>query len=107
VESEERRYKDFNFFAEDDQRLLAVISRGEYNINGFRNQSLQRFIFDKSPSQISRILKRLRTHGLIRKVWGTFKYYLTPLGKQTITLGLRLKELFIIPSLAGFKTISY
>jgi hypothetical protein len=107
VESEERRYKGFNFFAEDDQRLLTVISRGEFNINGFRNQSLQRFISDKSPTQISRILKRLRIHGLIRKVGGTFKYYLTPLGKQAITLGLRLKELFIIPSLAGFKTISY
>lgn len=107
VESEERRYKGFNFFAEDDQRLLTVISRGEFNINGFRNQSLQPYIIDKSPSQISRILKRLRTHGLIKKAGKTFKYYLTPLGKQVVTLGLRLKELFIIPSLAGFNTISF
>ena len=107
VESEDRHYKGFNFFADDDQKLLTVISRGEFNINGLRNQALQQLMPEKTASQISRILKRLRTHGLIRKVGHTFKYYPTPLGKQTVTLGLRLKELFVIPSLAGFKTISY
>jgi hypothetical protein len=107
VVSGERGYKGFNFFSEEDQKLLTVIARGEFNITGFRNQSLQQFFSDKSPTQISRILKRLRTHGIIKKVGRTFKYYLTALGKQVITLGLRIKELFIIPSLAGFKPISF
>lgn len=107
VASEERSYKGFNFFDEDDQKLFTVIARGEFNITGFRNQSLQRFISDKSPAQISRILKRLRLHGLIKKVGHTFKYYLTPLGKQVITLGLRLKELFVTPGLAGFTIVSF
>lgn len=107
VESDERSYKGFNFFNQDDQKLLTVIARGEFNITGFRNRSLQFFFSEKSPAQISRILKRLRMHGLIKKRGQTFKYYLTSLGKQVITLGLRLKELFVIPSLAGFKTISF
>jgi hypothetical protein len=107
VALEDRSYKGFNFFDESDQKLFSIIARGEFNITGFRNQSLKRFFSEKSPAQISRILKRLRTHGLIKKVGHTFKYYLTLLGKQVITLGLRLKELFIIPSLAGFNTISY
>ena len=106
VTSGERSYKGFNFFAEDDQKLFTVIARGEFNINGFRNQSLQPFLPNKNPMQISRILKRLRLHGLIKKVGCTYKYYLTSLGKSVITLGLRLKELFIIPSLAGFTTAS-
>lgn len=103
----ERHYNGFNFFAEEDQKLLGVIARGEFNIRGFRNQSLQPFLSNKKPNQISRILKRLRLHSLIKKVGSTYKYYLTSLGKSVITLGLRLKELFIIPSLAGFKTISF
>jgi hypothetical protein len=107
VVSGERSYKGFNLFSEEDQQLLSVIARGEFNINGFRNQYLQPFLTGKNPGQISRILKRLRLHGLIKKVGKTYKYYLTSLGKSVITLGLRLKELFIIPSLAGFKTISF
>ena len=107
VTSGQRNFKGFNFFSEEDQKLLTVIARGEFNISGFRNQSLQPFLSNKKPNQISRILKRLRLHGLIKKVGGTYKYYLTSLGKSVITLGLRLKELFIIPSLAGFKTVSF
>ena len=107
VTSGERNYKGFNFFAEEDQMLLTIIARGEFNISGFRNRSLQPFFSNKKPNQISRILKRLRLHGLIKKTGRTYKYYLTSLGKSVITLGLRLKELFIIPSLAGFKTVSF
>ncbi len=49
--------------------------------------------------QISRILKRLRTHGIIKKIRNTYKYYITKFGKQVIILGLKLKELYIIPAL--------
>jgi hypothetical protein len=45
-------------------------------------------------------LKRLRLHGLIKKVGKTYKYYLTALGKQVISLGLKLKQLHIIPQLS-------
>ncbi len=89
VASGERTYKGFNFFDEFDQKLLVVIARGEFNISGFRNQSLQQFFYTKSPSAISRTLKRLRVHGLIRKIPHTYKYYLNTMGKTVITLGLR------------------
>jgi hypothetical protein len=102
----ERNYKGFNFFDENDQTLFTVIARGEFNIQGLRNQSLRHYFSNKSRAQISRMLKRLRMHGLIKKVGHTFKYYLTNLGKQVSTLGLRLKELFITTGLAGFKTVS-
>jgi hypothetical protein len=74
VASEERSYKGFNFFDEDDRNLFTVISRGEFNIKGFQNSTLQRFLSAKSPAQISRILKRLSIHGLIRKVGRSYKY---------------------------------
>ena len=44
---------------------------------------------------------RLRRHGLIKKASHCYKYYLTALAEQVITLGLKLKELVIIPTLAA------
>jgi hypothetical protein len=46
------------------------------------------------------LLKRLRLHGLIRKVGRTYKYYLTQFGKQVLTAGIKLRELVVIPQLA-------
>jgi hypothetical protein len=96
-----RTYKGFNLFDKLDLHLLKIISRGEYCINGFKNKSLRRFLPDKSCGQVSRILKRLRLHGLIRKISGTYKYYLTRMGKQLIITSMRIKEYVIIPSFSA------
>ena len=40
-------------------------------------------------------------HGLIKKAGHCYKYYLTALGKQVIALGLKLKQLYIIPTLSA------
>ena len=50
--------------------------------------------------QVSRMLKRLWMHDLIRKVGRTYKYYITERGRTVITMGLKLKELVLIPELA-------
>ena len=47
------------------------------------------------------MLKRLRLHGLIKKVRNTYKYYLTALGRRAICTGLKLRELVVIPALAS------
>ena len=88
------------FFSDDDQKLFEIIARGEFNISGFQNKNLRRYLTDKNSGQISRILKRLHVHGLIKKVAHTYKYYLTKLGQRIILTGLKLKELVIIPSFA-------
>ena len=49
---------------------------------------------------MSRILRRLRTHGLLKKASHCYKYYLTALGKQVVALGFKLKQLVIVPELA-------
>jgi hypothetical protein len=94
-----RNFKGFNFFDKDDLKLLLIITKGEFLINGFRNKNLRSFYNDKSSSQISRMLKRLRLHQLIRKVSGCHKYYLTALGKQIICAALTIKEQLLIPAL--------
>ena len=95
-----RSYRGFNFFSDQDLNLLETVLRGENTIAGFRNADLRKHLPDKSPGQVSRMLKRLWTHDLIRKVGGTYKYYVTDLGRTVITMGLKLKELVFIPELA-------
>jgi len=41
---------------------------------------------------------------MVKKVSGTRKYYLTKLGKSVITLGLKTREIFIIPGLKPLQT---
>lgn len=100
VEENGRSYRGFNFFHEEDQKLFESLLRGEFHISGFQSKNLRRHLLDKTSGQISRLLRRLRVHGLIRKIGKSYKYYVTTLGKQVLTLGLKLKQLYIIPELS-------
>jgi hypothetical protein len=53
----------------------------------------------KKGGQISRVLKRLRLHGLIRKIGHTYKYYVTALGQRALIAALKLKQHLILPAL--------
>jgi hypothetical protein len=96
-----RSYRGFNFFNQDDEALFLALARGEFTISGVQNKALRARFPHYTSGQMSRILRRLRTHGLIKKASHCYKYYLTFLGKQVVALGLKLKELVIIPELAG------
>ena len=94
----DRTYKGFNFFDEKDETLLLSIARGEFCISGFRNKYLQPLL-GWSSWKISQSLKRMRMHGLIKKIGGTYKYYLTDFGKEVICMAQKVKELIMIPQL--------
>ena len=98
---EGRRYKGFNFFSADDQHVFEAILRGEHHVQGFRHADLQRPLPDRSPSHISRLIKRLRVHGLIKRVGRTYKYYVTEIGRRVVIAGMKLKDLFLVPALAA------
>ena len=100
----DRRYKGFNFFSREDQQLFQVLAHSGFNINGLQNRSIRALLPHLSPASVSRILKRLRVHGMVKRVPGTRKYYLTKLGKSVITLGLKTRELVIIPGLSEVAT---
>lgn len=101
VRENDRSYRGFNLFDGDDLELFCAIIHGEFNISGFSNKSLRKVIKDKNGNQISRLLKRLRKHGLIKKIGNTYKYYLTALGRKITATALKLREMYIIPSLRG------
>ena len=89
------------FYNPRDEELFETLGRGEFNISAFQNKDLRRRLRERTSGQISRTMKRLRVHGLIKKVGHIYKYYLTGLGKQIVALGLELKELYIIPALSA------
>jgi len=101
VKEDDRSYRGFNLFDGGDLELFSAIIRGEFNISGFSNKSLRKVIKGKKGHQVSRLLKRLRKHGLIKKIGNTYKYYLTALGHRVTATALKLREMYIIPSLRG------
>lgn len=101
ITDHDRSYRGFNFFEPVDAQILLALESGEFNINGFRNKSLRKKLSDSlSASAVSRILKRLLLHGIIKKVKNTYKYYLTKSGKRILAGAHIVKELYIIPALA-------
>ena len=94
-----RNYKGFNLFAKNDLSLLLTVLRGEYNISGFRNRDIRLRLPEFNTCKISRLIKRLKVFGLIKKAGKTYKYYLTRLGKELIITAEKLKEIVLIPSL--------
>jgi hypothetical protein len=99
VRKGDRSWRGFNLFQGIDLALFIAIARGEFTISGLRNRDLQRLL-ERKGSQVSRLLKRLRLHGMLKKVARRHKYYLTKLGKQVIALAFRLREESVLPALA-------
>ena len=95
----DRTYKGFNFFEKIDQSILIHLTSGEFNISGFRKKDFTKRFKRLSTFKISRIFKRLRVIGLIKKVASSYKYYMTKLGKEAILTALKLKNMVIIPQL--------
>jgi hypothetical protein len=78
-------------FDPHDHALLQAVFRGEFQINGFRNRDLQPLLYSIPPktkveqrkrsAAISRKLRLLRAHGLIRKRSRSHRYDLTRSGR--------------------------
>ena len=83
IKSKGRSFRGFNLFNTDDEKVLRAISQGDSQGFGIRNITLRKTM-DKTTGQVSRILKRLRTHGIIKKAPKSYTYYLTSLGRQTL-----------------------
>ena len=92
-----RNCKGFNFFNKDDLSILLAVLHGKFNISGFRNKNIK-IMLGFSSAKVSRIIKRLRVHGLVKKAVDSYKYYVTKLGKETIIMSQKIKELILVPA---------
>jgi hypothetical protein len=93
------RYKGFNLLSEEDSSLLRLLLAGDFMLHGLTNKLLRSKLGNQSSAQVSHLLKRLRVHGLLKKVNRSFRYYLTDFGRQVAALLLTLQQAVIIPAL--------
>jgi len=95
-----RSHRGINFFLEDDLDLVLAVLRPEHLISGVTARMLRRILPDWTGSRISRAIRRLREHGLLKKIAKTFKYYMTTLGNKVSMAAMRMRECEIIPALS-------
>ncbi|MBI2417502.1 MAG: winged helix-turn-helix transcriptional regulator, partial [Ignavibacteriales bacterium] len=99
VYQNKRSYPGFNLCKQTDALLLRLLLQKE-SIQGLRNKELRHELPHISSSAMSRILKRLRLHRLIRKIPSSYRYNLTKLGRKVAVAALAVVELKLKPGLA-------
>lgn len=99
VKENDRSYRGLNFFNQDDLQLINVINKAEYCIAGISNKDIRLYLNKKSTYQVSRLLKSLRLHGIIRKIPNKYRYHVTQLGRAVINAGIEIAELILPASL--------
>ena len=91
-----KRVPGFNVWSPDVLRIMEAVSDGKYLINGFRNKDIGKVIFPdmkdvkKRSSKTSRTLKKLRQHGLIKKVPRSRRYHVTSKGRRIMGVLIEL-----------------
>lgn len=68
---------------------------------GMQGKNIRDHLPGITPSAMTRIFKRLRLHGLIEKIPGSYKYLITALGKEIIAAGLTVKNMVLVPALTS------
>ena len=100
-DEKERSVRGINFFRDDDLLFLQALQRGEHQISGVTNRTLQSHLPDWGAPKIGRTLRRFRVLKVIKAVAGKRKYYPTPRGETLIIAGLQLTQRIILPALAA------
>jgi hypothetical protein len=96
-----RRYRALNPWSPEDAALLELIARGEWTLNGFRNRDVRTALYSgkaeatetrRQSGRVSRALARLRAHGILKKIGGSYRYQLTTAGRQIVTALLAARQ---------------
>lgn len=101
IRKDGRRYRALNPWAPEDAALLELIARGEWTVSGFRNREVRAALYPgkadatearRQSGRVTRALARLRAHGIIKKVGGSYRYQLTTPGRQIVTALLAARQ---------------
>jgi hypothetical protein len=89
------RLRGLRPWEKEDLRLLRAANDGKWCVHGFRNRDLQALLFEETPksdperrhrsAQVTRLIRLLRAHGLIKKEPRTHRYTVTPHGREIMT----------------------
>lgn len=92
IEINNRKYTGYNLFNKNDIELFNILADAGLLVNGFTNKTLRsRYFKDeedcdskKIRNKTTRIIDKLRKHGIIKKVGSASKYYVTENGRKII-----------------------
>lgn len=97
-----RRARALNPLAREEVKLLEIVSRGDFMLNGFRNRDVREALHGVEPKDVqekrrqsaavTRKLRLLQAHELIGKTAGSHRYQLTEKGQRTITAVLAVRH---------------
>ncbi len=99
-----QRVRALRPWSPQDCAILRAISRGEFNLNGFRNRDIRDLLLPgeqgkeamrRLSARTTHCLRILRAHGIIRKVPRTLRYVVTPKGREIIAAIIHTQELSI------------
>jgi len=100
-----RPYRALRPVSPEEARVFTVVMDGRYHLEGFTNVHLRRGLLPETKDaqerrrqsgRITRILRLLRAHGMIRKVSHTRRYRVTDIGQRAMTAALRLREADVV-----------
>lgn len=79
----------------EELALFKAVTRGEFSINGFRNKDLQSLLFPtaadpyqerrRRSARVTRLIRLLRAHRLVRKISGSHRYVLSDKGREILS----------------------
>jgi hypothetical protein len=95
----DKTVKGINFFQAGDSALLHALQNPRVNIAGIRRRDLLPNLGMFSPNRLSRQLRRLLDLRVIKRVKGTYRYYLTKTGRAATAAAERLTQAVIIPAM--------
>jgi hypothetical protein len=96
---DDKTVKGINFFDPLDNALLHALQDPRVNIAGIRRADLLGLVDNISPPRLSRQLRRLRDIGVIKRVAGTYRYYLTRIGRSATAALCHVTQSVLIPAL--------
>jgi hypothetical protein len=97
-----RRHARFNPLTPTDLALFRAVLAGEHNIRGVRNIDLTRRLYRHPPAdrdeahrrceRVSRLIVKLRGHGLLAKIPRSRRYRITPYGHRVLTAAIAIHD---------------
>ena len=100
IEVNNRSISGFNILNSETTKLLEAIASGDFIVNGITNKNLRCRIFKdedidstKIRNKTTRLLNKLKLHGIIKKVNHSSKYYLTTKGRKITNSILLFKNI--------------
>lgn len=100
-------FTGFNVWEKDTLEMFRTISDGRYLLSGFTSKAIRQSLCPvschdrKTRNKMTRLLKKLRVHGLIRKVPHSHKYYVSDKGRRLINSFIEVNQKYFPEGMAA------